>query len=54
MSIDCGNGTIWPGYANVHGLFSRTCTFSSIAKAKSAQISCDVGKDTNNSNCTTS
>lgn len=54
MSIDCGNGNVLAWYANAHGLFSRTCSFSSVAKAKNAKISCDVGKDTNNQNCITS
>lgn len=53
MSVNCGNG-ILPGFADAHGFFTPTCSYTSKDEAAKAKISCAVANDTNNSNCISS
>jgi uncharacterized repeat protein (TIGR01451 family) len=53
IGIDCGNGTVFTGFAGTLQQFPRTCTYNSSQQADSAIVSCRVGNDINNPNCRT-
>ena len=51
VSISCGNGETYSGFAWSIGMFAANCSYSSTNVANNARISCSVGNDINNPDC---
>lgn len=54
VSISCGNGDGWTGFAGTLEMFSTTCRYDSASEANRSKISCIVWNDNTNEDCTRS